>query len=402
MKNSLLLLLCLFSLSIFAQDGPLMVEKAQPISAEATDGMTFVEMPFDELLVMAKKENKVIFIDAYTTWCGPCKMMAAKVFPDAKVGEVYNERFINAKFDMEKGEGPGLAQRYSVMAYPTYLFVDGNGDIVHKGIGYIPQEEFLALADVAIGDSSLGTMNKRYDGGDRSAEFLAEYSQVLTGVYEQEKAGKVSGEYLDMQEDWSATETMELLIANPGELGGKRMQYLMANSDKAMEITGASSFVMTMQQAIIGHYMKESGERKLPEVADIANTYKQYGGGMTQRLIDHYTMLRAEQMQDNDAYVPAAVKYYGTYGSDSPMELNSVAWTIFESSDNEAHLKQALAWAKKSVEMEPGYANMDTLAWLYDKTGDKKMAKETATAAIELAKKDGQDYSETAKILEEK
>ncbi|MGK0334796.1 MAG: thioredoxin-related protein, partial [Paraglaciecola sp.] len=250
MKNSLLLLLCLFSLSIFAQDGPLMVEKAQPISAEATDGMTFVEMPFDELLVMAKKENKVIFIDAYTTWCGPCKMMAAKVFPDAKVGEVYNERFINAKFDMEKGEGPGLAQRYSVMAYPTYLFVDGNGDIVHKGIGYIPQEEFLALADVAIGDSSLGTMNKRYDGGDRSAEFLAEYSQVLTGVYEQEKAGKVSGEYLDMQEDWSATETMELLIANPGELGGKRMQYLMANSDKAMEITGASSFVMTMQQAI--------------------------------------------------------------------------------------------------------------------------------------------------------
>lgn len=376
-------------------------KKAQIAGTEATTGINFVEMPFDELLAVAKKEDKVIFIDAYTTWCGPCKMMAAKVFPDAKVGEVYNERFINAKFDMEKGEGPGLARRYSVMAYPTYLFVDGNGDIVHKGIGYIPQEEFLALADAAAGDSNLGAMNKRYDGGDRSAQFLAEYSQVLTDVYEQEKSNKVSGEYLDTQEDWSSAETMELLIANPGELGGKRMKYLMANSDKAMEIAGTSSFVMTMQQAIIGHYMKESGERKLPEVAAIANTYKQYGGGMTQRLIDHYTMLRAQQMQDNEAYVPAAIKYYGTYGSESAMELNSAAWTIFESSDNEDHLKQALAWAKKSVEMSPGYANMDTLAWLYNKTGDKKMAKKTAKAAIELAKKDGQDYSETAKILEE-
>ena len=396
MKNILLLTLCFFSLGLFAQDKPMAA-----IKSEAATGMTFVEKPFDELLAMAKKENKVIFIDAYTTWCGPCKMMAAKVFPEAKVGEVYNDRFINAKFDMEKGEGPGLAKRYSVMAYPTYLFVDGNGDIVHKGIGYIPQEEFLALADAATGDSSLGVMNKRYDGGDRSAAFLAEYSRVLTEVYEQEKASQVSAEYLDMQKDWSAPETMELLIANPGELGGKRMQYLLDNSDKAMETAGASSFVMTMQQAIIGHYMKESGERKLPEVADITSTYKKFGGSMATRLIDHYSMLYAEQMRDNEAYVPAAVKYYGTYGSDSAMELNSVAWTIFESSEDMDQLKQALAWAKKSVEMEPGYANMDTLAWLYNKTGDKKMAKQTAKAAIELAKKDGQDYSETAKILEE-
>ncbi len=397
MKNFLLLMLCCFSLSLFAQDKPMMAEKG-----EAAEGMTFVEKPFDELLALAKKEDKVIFIDAYTTWCGPCKMMAAKVFPEAKVGEVYNERFINAKFDMEKGEGPALAKRYSVMAYPTYLFVDGNGDIVHKGIGYIPQEKFLALADAATGENSLGAMNKRYDGGDRSGEFLAQYSQVLTDVYEQEKAGKVSGEYLAMQKDWSSPETMALLIANPGELGGKRMQYLLANSDKAMEAAGAGNFVMTMQQAIIGHYMKESGERKLPEVADIAGTYKEFGGSMATRLMDHYSMLRAEQMRDNDAYLPAAVKYYGTYGSDNAMELNSVAWNIFESSDNMDHLKQALAWAKKSVEMDPGYANMDTLAWLYNKTGDKKMAKETAKAAIELAKKDGQDYSETAKILEEK
>lgn len=389
MKYSFFLLLCCCSLNIFAQS-----------EAVEGEGMNFVEMPFDELLAQAKEENKIIFIDAYTTWCGPCKMMAAKVFPEAKVGEVYNERFINAKFDMEKGEGPALAQRYSVMAYPTYLFVDGNGDIVHKGIGYIPQEEFLALADAAIGENSLGIMNKRYDGGDRSGEFLAAYSQVLTDVYEQEKAGSVSGEYLEMQEDWSSPETMELLIANPGELGGKRMNYLVENSDKAMELAGASNFVMTMQRVIITHYMTENSVRELPAVDDVVGLYEKYGGAMAPRLLAHYTMLYAEQVQDNDSYVPAAVAYYTTYGSDSAMELNGVAWMIFESSDNEDHLQQALNWAKMSVEMEPAYANMDTLAWLYHKTGDKKMAKSTAMKAIELAKIDGQDYSETEKILE--
>lgn len=391
MKYSLFLLLCCFSLNMFAQ-------------SEATEGegMNFIEKPFDELLTQAKEENKVIFIDAYTTWCGPCKMMAAKVFPAAEVGEVYNERFINAKFDMEKGEGPALAQRYSVMAYPTYLFVDGNGDIVHKGIGYIPQEEFLALADAAIGENSLGVMNKRYDGGDRSGEFLATYSQVLIDVYEEEKAGRVSGEYLEMQEDWSSPETMELLIAHPGEVGGKRMNYLVENSDKAMELAGASNFVMTMQRVIITHYMTENSVRELPAVDDVVGLYEKHGGAMAPRLLAHYTMLYAEQVQDNDSYVPAAIAYYTTYGSDSAMELNGAAWTIFESSDNQDHLQQALTWAKMSVEMEPGYANMDTLAWLYHKTGDKKMAKETAMRAIELAKIDGQDYSETEKILQKK
>lgn len=399
MKYSFYLLLCLFSLSITAQHTS--DAMAQDAKGEET-GMIFVEKPFDELLAQAKKEDKVIFIDAYTTWCGPCKMMAAKVFPQEEVGKVYNEKFINAKFDMEKGEGPGLARRYNVAAYPTYLFVDGNGDIVHKGLGYIPAEQFLALADAASGENSLGAMNKRYDGGDRDAAFMRTYAEVLTGVYEQEKAGKIAGEYLDMQEDWSDPETMELLLSNPGDLGGKRMNYLLANADDAMEAAGASNFIMTIQRSIITNYMKEQGARQLPAAADLAPVYKEHGGAMAQRLTDHYDMLHAEQTRDNEAYVPAAVKYYDAYGSDNAMELNSVAWTIFESSEDQKQLKKALGWAKKSVEMEPGYANMDTLAWLYNKTGNKEMAKKTARRAIEIAKADGQDYSETAKILDEK
>ncbi len=397
MKYTFYLLLCFFSLSVTAQ------QPADALMTEAkgeTEGMTFVEKPFADLLAQAKKENKVIFIDAYTTWCGPCKMMAAKVFPLPEVGNVYNERFINAKFDMEKGEGPGLARRYSVMAYPTYLFVDGNGDIVHKGIGYIPQEEFLALADAAIGDNSLGAMNKRYADGERGGDFMRTYAEVLTGVYEQEKAGEVAGEYLEMQQDWSTPETMALLLNNPGELGGKRMNYLLNNAEQAMKISGAATFVMTVQRNIITSYMQEKGVRQLPSATELAPVYKEHGGKVAQRLMDHYDMLYAEQTRDNEAYLPAAVKYYDTYGSESASELNSVAWRVFETSDDQKQLKKALAWAKKSVELEPGYANMDTLAWLYHKTGNKEMAKATATKAIELAKQEGQDYSETAKILE--
>ncbi|WP_020570170.1 thioredoxin family protein [Neolewinella persica] len=400
MKHTFYLLLCLFSLSVTAQQ----TSATMTLKAKGADdvGMTFVEKPFDELLAQAKKENKVIFIDAYTTWCGPCKMMAAKVFPLEEVGKVYNERFINAKFDMEKGEGPGLARRYGVAAYPTYLFVDGNGDIVHKGIGYIQQEEFLALADAATGENSLGAMNKRYESGERDAGFILTYTEVLTSLMEDGKARKLAGEYLDMQEDLSAPGMMELLLLNPGEAGSKRMTFLLENADDAIKASSAGTFMMTIQRSLVTNYMKEKGAQQLPAADEMAPIYKAHGGAIAQRLTDHYNMLYAEQTRDNEAYVPAAVKYYNAYGSDNAMELNSVAWTVFETSDDPEQLKAALGWAKKSVEMEPGYANMDTLAWLYSKTGNKEMAKKTAMEAIELAKKDGQDYSETAKILDEK
>ena len=71
------------------------------------------------MLEQAKKENKLIFMDCYTSWCGPCKMLAKEVFTDPDVAAFFNEKFVNAKVDMEKGEGPALKKQYGVNAFPT-------------------------------------------------------------------------------------------------------------------------------------------------------------------------------------------------------------------------------------------------------------------------------------------
>ena len=69
-------------------------------------GITFIEgKPWKEVLALAKRSNKLIFLDAYATWCGPCKDLQRDVFTDNEVAKVYNPAFINVKMDMEKGEG---------------------------------------------------------------------------------------------------------------------------------------------------------------------------------------------------------------------------------------------------------------------------------------------------------
>jgi thiol-disulfide isomerase/thioredoxin len=97
-----------------------------------------------EVKAKAKQENKMIFVDAYTTWCGPCKWMAKNTFTDKKVGEYYNANFINYKMDMEAGEGPKFADEFRVEAYPTLLYFNAEGQVAHRTEGSQDANMFLA------------------------------------------------------------------------------------------------------------------------------------------------------------------------------------------------------------------------------------------------------------------
>lgn len=108
-------------------------------------GIQFTEASWRQILKKAKAEKKVIFLDAYASWCGPCKLLQKRVFTQKTVGDYFNGRFINVKMDMEKGEGPALSQVYPLEVYPTLLFIDGNGRVLKKAIGYQSPEDLIAI-----------------------------------------------------------------------------------------------------------------------------------------------------------------------------------------------------------------------------------------------------------------
>ncbi len=110
----------------------------------------FSKGSFADIKAKAADENKIIFVDAYAVWCGPCRWMEANVFTKKEVGDFYNEHFVNYKFDMEKGEGRAFAKKYAVRNYPTYLFLDAEGNIIHRAIGSRSAAEFIKLGRTAI------------------------------------------------------------------------------------------------------------------------------------------------------------------------------------------------------------------------------------------------------------
>jgi thioredoxin 1 len=115
-------------------------------AANAEKGIQFTEGSWASLLKKAKRENKLIFLDAYTTWCGPCKQLQKNVFTREDVAGVFNGNFINVKIDMEAGEGPSLARRYPIEGYPTLFFINGKGKVVKQLLGYQQPQDLIKAA----------------------------------------------------------------------------------------------------------------------------------------------------------------------------------------------------------------------------------------------------------------
>ncbi len=113
-------------------------------------GIDFFHGSFAEAQEKADETGKLIFMDGFATWCGPCKYMSANTFTDSQVGDLFNTFFINMKVDMERGEGPRLARMYRVRAYPTLFIMDSGGQVLEKVEGAMGPEQFFNWAIAAI------------------------------------------------------------------------------------------------------------------------------------------------------------------------------------------------------------------------------------------------------------
>ncbi|RQO74796.1 hypothetical protein DBR43_05275 [Pedobacter sp. KBW06] len=213
--------------------------------------IVFKEADWKTQLANAKKENKLIFFDAYTSWCGPCKMMAKDVFTKDSVADLFNQTFINVKYDMEKGEGIALKDKFGVNAFPTYLFINGDGEVVHKIVGSAPAAEFMGEAVKALKpESTVFGLAKKFNGGDHSEATALAYLEGLDKAYESDKMGRVAKVYFDKLPKTSLLEAhnWRLILKYLNTPSSSAFAYLYANKGSLATAYGKANVDSYFQQ----------------------------------------------------------------------------------------------------------------------------------------------------------
>lgn len=208
--------------------------------------MTFETGSWAEVQAKAKKENKMIFIDVYTSWCGPCKVMAKDIFTLPQVGDFYNKNFINYKIDAEKGEGIAIAKKYQANSYPTYLFVDGDGKLFYRSGGSKPFSYFLKDGEVALAQFSdkktIEEWDTDYTKKKNNLKFLKSY-MAKRNLLKLDNAD-ILDHYASLAkpEEMLTKEFLSQVLNGDGKVnaGGVFFNFLMDNLDKIPEVVGQS------------------------------------------------------------------------------------------------------------------------------------------------------------------
>jgi thiol:disulfide interchange protein len=108
-------------------------------------GIHFETEDWNIILDKAKIEDKLIFLNLYATWCGPCKMMKVYTLSNKDVAGFFNENYINVSLDGEKGKGLEIMEKYKLRSFPSYLFIDGDDKVVAQVSGYFPPKDFIVI-----------------------------------------------------------------------------------------------------------------------------------------------------------------------------------------------------------------------------------------------------------------
>ncbi len=299
-------------------------------------GIVFFEGDFNAALEKAKQEGKMLFVDFYADWCGPCKSMAKDVFTLPAVGEYFNERFISVQIDTEAPANRPVVKQYKVKSLPTLAFFSAEGKLLSQSVGALAGDAFLKLAKVATGDEM--SFEETYAKLKSSKNDLQLMQQVLAGapayvgtLEDMERAKwiarieKLFKEYIDLKMGPELINAEDYRIINTfhqaDKPGDKLMEFMNKNMEAYLVLgEGPAYYVMEYNNKMIENLARAGKEE-----------YKKYLERIDGDMKLTYSVVPQKTMSARQRF---------TY-------LYDAEYQIFYKKDGEAYVKSMDAYLKE-------------------------------------------------------
>jgi thioredoxin-related protein len=357
-------------------------------------GVTFTSVTsWQQALDLAKAQNKYLFVDAYTDWCGWCKVMDKKTFTDEGVASIMNSKFVNVKIEMETGYGIDLAIKYRVSSFPQFLVLSPNGDLVYRMSGYAPPADFIPELNKALDPAT----QQSYPGITRT--FPLDAPKILRDACGKgdartfAAAAEVSA-WLDTQKDpesevaWSVMSRLQL---EP-----KWEQWISDHRTSLGKKYGSEEVNNVLVRGISRKADAAIKAKDRDKLEDVLKTIPE-DLSYRDRMSAMYRLTYFRAVQDW-ALLVDVLKVDLERGVIDGSVVNEFSWSMYEDCTDNAALYKA-STLMGSILANAGYAEWDTYAALLFKTNQLGDAEKAAIKAIDLGKAEGAKVGETEALL---
>ena len=352
-------------------------------------GIVFFEGTWEQALEKARAEEKPIFVDAYTTWCGPCKMMSQRIFPDPQVGDLFNANFISVKIDMEQEPGLKFQRQYPVRAYPTLLFIDGTGKEIKRVLGFQQVDAMLQIGrNVLAGLDKSSELAAAYAKGERDPALVYTYIRSLNRAGE--PSLRIANDFLRGQSDLSTEANLKIIFEATLEADTRVFEWLTRYRKEMNNLYGEEKVndriydacLRTARKALEMNTpdLREEVERKMGEFLPLR----------ARAFASRMDMEQALRTKDTKAYLKAVQIFAKEGGAEPSHLLKSIAMEVAgQPGLNEQGTGYAARLLRMAAENTPRSATYLDLGEFLLSQGDKAGARSAAEKAAEWAKKEG-------------
>lgn len=324
----------------------------------------FRSLTFDQAVEAAKAENKLVFIDVYTSWCGPCKKMASDVFPQKKVGDFMNEHFVCIKLDAEK-EGADVAKLFNVRAYPTFVIAGTDKKEVNTLVGYNEGDAFIEKVKNALNpELTPAKMKERYAKGERTPELMKAYINHLQEEaslsYSERKAKmdeikKIATDYFKGLDDKArlSSDNMFLYKQFADNANDVIFQYMAANKNKFAEADRkkVNEIVTGVVNGEVGKLLSGKNPYTADALAKIKKLVNDNGLNADKSFDTAYKFIEASAMTDKMKYLDFCQKNFKGLNEEQLNSLTSGFAKLFDGCDNTVKEKAAKFLRSKLADM---------------------------------------------------
>lgn len=379
------LYLVLFSLIIFG-----CVSKAGAQTLRLTAG------DWETVQKLANEQNRYVFIDCYTEWCGWCKVMDKSTFKDSAVVSFMNEHFIMQKLDMEQPENALLGAKYRVSGFPGYLLFNSSGYLVYRFTGYMNPENFMNVIHKALNpDTQMkfpGISNQLNPGF--SKEYLSLFGTADKPNYKESVADSLLDLCTDLFDEVSWAILYKMAPSR------KYRKHFLNNLAKYTELypDEAKDHLETITHQYSNWIQANKREDHLDSLA--LHIQKYYNDPKEiAATINYY---KKEYYLDIGNW--EQVKLFVQEGTDSGYyasahEINSDCWRIYERCSDQSLLELAERMIREVTNKTPDYFTLDTHGALLSKLDRKAEAIQYLERAIAAGKQAGEEVDSTEELL---
>ncbi len=303
--------------------------------------------------------------------------------------------------DMEKGEGIELAKKFKIRAFPTLLFLDGDGNIVHKKLGAAGTAEgFNDIGRTALDDTkNTSSWDKKYKKGERSPEFITAYIKLKNALYENEKAKELFDWYFATtpKKDFLNKEGFNMIMKNGG-LCTPSSDFVFENKAEYEKALGKKLSNVILQSQ--GRSLTRMAGRNPEKYKETANYLREKLGDEFNQ-IEEYIEWNSLTRKDPASAFTKAIAYVNNYGKEGDGSKVQLAMQMsYTKGLGENHFKTAMDWVEAALKAKKDdVQTMDIKVALLHRMGKTKKALKLQKKVFEKMPENQRERSLSAYVL---